>query len=81
MTGINYVLKRVSEIFDNAKDDKTRMECMKLQMELYKSIMGLATDGGIIQRAVDMMKRMEPKSYAEEAEKILPLNVKNQTTN
>ena len=60
MTGINTVLKRVSEILDSATDNKTKMEALKLQMELYKSIMSLATDGGIVERAMKMVKILEP---------------------
>jgi hypothetical protein len=67
MTGINTVLKRVSEILDNATDTKTKMECMKLQLELYKSIMLLATDGGIVERAMKIVKTLEPQP-AETAE-------------
>src|ERR671910_881605 len=60
MTGINTVLKRVSDISDSATDNKTKMEAMKLQMELYKSIMSLATDGGIVERAMKMVKIISP---------------------
>jgi hypothetical protein len=52
MTGINNVLKRVSEISDSAVDNKTKMECLKLQMELYKNLVSMATDGGIIEKAM-----------------------------
>jgi transcriptional regulator len=58
--GINAVLKRVSEMLDEAKDQRVKMECMKLQMELYKSIMSLATDGGIVERAMKMVKIISP---------------------
>src|SRR5215204_4563163 len=60
MTGINTVLKRVSEILDSSTDNKTKMEALKLQMELYKSIMSLATDGGIVERAMKMVKIISP---------------------
>jgi hypothetical protein len=36
------------------------MEAMKLMMDLYKSIMSLATDGGIVERAMKMVKALEP---------------------
>jgi hypothetical protein len=62
MTGINATLTRVSEMLDEAKDPKTKIECMKLQMDLWKSVMSMATDGGIIQRAVAVIKGMESKS-------------------
>ena len=60
MEGINNVLKRVSEISDSAADNKTKMECLKLQMELYKSLVSMATDGGIIEKAMKMVKIISP---------------------
>jgi hypothetical protein len=60
MTGINTVLKRVSEILDSAADNKTKMECLKLQMELYRSLVSMATDGGIIEKAMKMVKIISP---------------------
>src|SRR5918994_7656754 len=60
MTGINNVLKRVSKISDSAVDNKTKMECLKLQMELYKSLVSMATDGGIIEKAMKMVKIISP---------------------
>ena len=59
MTGINAILDRVSEMLKEAKDPKTKIECMKLQMELWKSVMSMATDGGIIQRAMKIVKGLE----------------------
>ena len=59
MTGINATLKRASEILEEIKDPKIKIECMKLQMDLWKSVMSMATDGGIIQRAIAEIKRLE----------------------
>lgn len=59
MTGINATLARVAELLKEAKDPKTRIECMKLQMELWKSVMSMATDGGIIQQAMKTVKGLE----------------------
>jgi transposase len=59
-TGMNNVLKKVSEILEKAEDTKTKLESMKLLMELYRSIISLATDGGVIQRAIRMVKALEP---------------------
>jgi hypothetical protein len=61
-TGINNVLKRVSEILEQATDTKTKLECMKLLMDLYRSIMNLASDGSVIERAVKMIKIISPLS-------------------
>jgi hypothetical protein len=60
MEGINNVLKRVSEISDSAVDNKIKMECLKLQMELYKSLVSVATDGGIIERVMKTVKIISP---------------------
>src|ERR687898_116763 len=54
------VLKRVSEISDSAVENKTKMECLKLQMELYRSLVSMATDGGIIEKAMKMVKIISP---------------------
>jgi transposase len=59
LTGINATLKRVSEMLEENKDPKIKIECMKLQMDLWKSVMSMATDGGIIQRAIAEIKRLE----------------------
>ena len=59
-TGLNNVLKRVSEIEDQATDTKTKLECSKLKMELYRSIMSLAYDGSVIERAMKMIKVISP---------------------
>jgi hypothetical protein len=59
MSGINATLKRVSEMLDEAKDPKTKIECMKLQTDLWKSVMGMATDGGIVQQAMKIVKGLE----------------------
>ena len=59
MTGINVTLARVAELLKEAKDPKTKIECMKLQMELWKSVMSMATDGGIIERAMKIVKGLE----------------------
>src|SRR5918996_3304920 len=58
LTGINATLKRVSEMLEENKDPKIKIECMKLQMDLWKSVMSMATDGGIIQRAMAVIERL-----------------------
>jgi hypothetical protein len=60
LEGINTVLRRVSEILESAGDNKTKMECLKLQMELYRSLMSLATDGGLIERIMKTIKVIAP---------------------
>jgi hypothetical protein len=59
MTGMNNVLKRASEILDQATDNKIKLEAMKLLIDLYKSVMSLATDGGIVERAMKIVKGLE----------------------
>src|SRR5918996_4518836 len=58
-TGMNKVLKRVSEILEQATDTKTKLESMKLLMDLYRSLMSLATEGGIVERAMKKVKGLE----------------------
>jgi hypothetical protein len=60
MEGLNGVLKRISDIEDAANDTKTKLECSKLKMDLYRSIMSLATDGSIIERAIKMVRVVSP---------------------
>ena len=59
MSGINATLKRAAEMLDESKDPKTKIECMKLQMDLWKSVMSMATDGGIVERAMKIVKGLE----------------------
>jgi DNA-binding Lrp family transcriptional regulator len=56
LAGINSTLARVSELLKEAKDPKTKIECMKLQMDLWKSVISMATDGRIIERAIKIVK-------------------------
>jgi hypothetical protein len=65
MTGMNNVLKRASEILDHATDNKVKLEAMKLLMDLYKSVMSLATDGGIVERAMKIVKGLERENTSE----------------
>jgi predicted transcriptional regulator len=59
VTGINNILKKANETLDKATDTKTQLQTMGLLAELYKSIMSLATDGGIVERAMKMVKGLE----------------------
>jgi hypothetical protein len=65
MTGMNNVLKRASEILDQATDNKVKLEAMKLLMDLYKSVMSLATDGGIVERAMKIVKGLEQEDISK----------------
>jgi DNA-binding Lrp family transcriptional regulator len=65
MAGINSTLTRVSELLKEAKDPKTKIECMKLQMDLWKSVMSMATDGGIIERAMKIVKGFEHEDMSK----------------
>jgi predicted transcriptional regulator len=66
MAGINSTLQRVSELLKEAKDPKTMIECMKLQMDLWKSVMSMATDGGIIERAMKIVKGFEHEDMSSD---------------
>jgi hypothetical protein len=65
MTGMNNVLKRASEILDQATDNKVKLEAMKLLVDLYKSVMSLATDGGIVERAMKIVKGLEREDISK----------------
>src|SRR5918995_1697177 len=65
MTGINATLSRTAEMLKEAKDPKTKIEIMKLQMELWKSVMSMATDGGIIERAIKIVKGLEREDMSK----------------
>jgi LPS O-antigen subunit length determinant protein (WzzB/FepE family) len=65
MTGMNNVLKRASEILDQATDNKIKLEAMKLLIDLYKSVMSLATDGGIVERAMKIVKGLEQEDISK----------------
>ena len=69
MAGINATLRKVAELLEEAKDPKTKIECMKLQMELWKSVMGMATDGGILQRAIKVIEGIESNVKLEQQSK------------
>ena len=66
MAGINATLRRAADLLEEAKDPKTKIECMKLQMELWKSVMSMATDGGILQRAIQVIEGIESNVKSEE---------------
>lgn len=70
MEGINNVLKKTSEILEAATDTRAKMEALKLQMELYKSIMSLATDGGIVERAMKLVRGIESREAVKAVESI-----------
>ena len=65
MAGINSTLAQVSELLKGTKDPKTKIECMKLQMDLWKSVMSMATDGGIIERAMKIVKGFEHEDMSK----------------
>jgi DNA-binding Lrp family transcriptional regulator len=65
MTGINNVLKRTSEILDQATDTKVKLEAMKLLMDLYKPVMSMAHDGGIIEQAMKRVKGLEREDISK----------------
>jgi transcriptional regulator len=69
MTGMNNVLKRVSEILDNATDNKTKLEAMKLMMDLYRSIMNIATDGVTFEQAIKWIEDRKKIQLTPEEEK------------
>jgi DNA-binding Lrp family transcriptional regulator len=59
MTGINATLSKVAQLLEEVKDPKTKIEIMKLQMELWKSVMSMATDGGLLERIMKGIRANE----------------------
>jgi hypothetical protein len=60
MTGLNSILKKANETLENATDTKIKLQTMALLMDLYKSIMTLTTDGGVVEQALKMVKIFKP---------------------
>ena len=59
MTGINDILRRAQEILDSTKDPKLQHQYMTLIMQLWGTVMSMATDGGVIEQAMKMVKGLE----------------------
>lgn len=70
MAGINDILRRAHEILDSTKDPKLQYQYMTLIMQLWGTIMSMATDGGVIERAFKKMEQLEstPKHQEKVAE-------------
>jgi hypothetical protein len=60
MTGLNSILKKANETLEKATDTKTQLQTMALLADLYKNIMVLTTDGGVIEQSLKMIKVFKP---------------------
>lgn len=65
MTGINDLLRRAHEILDKMTDPKIQLQTISVLTNLYGCIMSLATDGGIVQEAMKMVKGLESQVISE----------------
>ena len=65
MTGINDLLRRAYEILDKMTDPKIQLQTISVLTNLYGCIMSLATDGGIVQEAMKMVKGLESQVISE----------------
>jgi vacuolar-type H+-ATPase catalytic subunit A/Vma1 len=52
-------------MLDRMTEPKMQLQIMTLLMQLYGSIMSLATDGGIVQEAMKMVKGLESQIISE----------------
>jgi hypothetical protein len=59
MTGINDLLKKANDILDNTKDPKLQLQTINVLANLYAGILTMATDGGIIQQAMEKVELLE----------------------
>jgi hypothetical protein len=60
MEGLDDVLMKTSDIEEKAEDNKTKLDCLRLRTELYKTLVLLGSDGGFAERAMKMVKIISP---------------------
>jgi predicted transcriptional regulator len=65
ITGINDLLKRATEMLERTTDPQMRLKTMTLVMELYRSVMSMATDRGVVESAMKMVKGLESQNTSE----------------
>jgi hypothetical protein len=59
LTGLNDLLKKANGILDNANDPKLQLNTINVLANLYAGILTMATDGNIIQQAMDRVEELE----------------------
>jgi predicted transcriptional regulator len=59
-TGINDILRRAYDILDKTTDPKLQHQWMTLIMQLWGTVMSLATDGGVIEQAFRKVEGLSP---------------------
>jgi hypothetical protein len=59
LTGLNDLLRRANEILDNTKDPKLQLSTINTLANLYAGILTMASDGNIIQQAMNRVEELE----------------------
>jgi hypothetical protein len=59
MTGINDLLRKANDILDKTADPKLQLQTINVLASLYAGILTMATDGGIIQQAMEKVEQLE----------------------
>jgi hypothetical protein len=59
MTGINDLLRKANDILDNTKDPKLQLQTINVLANLYAGILTMASDGNIIQQAMEKVELLE----------------------
>src|SRR5215204_14574 len=59
LTGLNDLLKKANGTLDNAKDPKLQLNTINVLANLYAGILTMATDGNIIQQAMERVEQLE----------------------
>jgi hypothetical protein len=52
-------------MLEKTTDPQMQLKIMNLIMELYRSIMQMATDGGVLERAMKMVKVLESQDISK----------------
>jgi transcriptional regulator len=59
MTGINDILKKANAVLDNTEDPKLQLQTINVLANLYAGILTMASDGNIIQQAMEKVEPLE----------------------
>ena len=70
MAGINDILRRAHEILDSTKDPKLQHQYTTLIMQLWGTVMLLATDGGVIEQAFKKVEGLQSHQQLADTEKV-----------
>jgi hypothetical protein len=59
LTGLNDLLRKTNNILDNTKDPKLQLQTINVLANLYAGILTMASDGNIIQQAMNRVEELE----------------------